>query len=75
MYSQQATELQTRALSAFNRARCAISDTNYLTAFNLASILAIHVFYDSLACLEDNLSTFFEKFVEYMRLHRGVRAH
>ncbi|CAG9939862.1 unnamed protein product [Clonostachys rosea f. rosea IK726] len=73
-YSQQATELQTRALSAFNRARCAISDTNYLTAFLFASMLAIHVFYDSLACLEDNLSTFIEKFVEYMRLHRGVRA-
>lgn len=73
-YARHATELQTRALSAFNQARVGVSDTNYLTAFLFASMLGIHALHDALATVDDDLGVFIGTFVDYMRLHRGVRA-
>ena len=74
VYAQQATELQTRALSSFSKVRGGVSDDNYLKVFLFSTLLGIHVLHDSLAISGQDLSSFIQKFVDYMWLHRGVRA-
>jgi hypothetical protein len=73
-YQNQATSLQTRALSLFNQARETNLDSSYLAAFLFASLLGIHVLHTTLTRPYANLSEFIPSFVEYVRLHRGVRA-
>lgn len=74
VYSQQATELQTRALSVFNEAKEDISERNHLVSFLFATLLGIHVLCDVLANHHHALDAFVSAFVGYARLHRGVRA-
>ncbi|KAL2692534.1 hypothetical protein Neosp_002944 [[Neocosmospora] mangrovei] len=74
VYHQQATELQTRALSAFNETKADISESNHLTSLVFATLLGVHVLHDTLAKNHDTLVVFISAFVAYIRLHRGVRA-
>lgn len=71
---QQATELQTRALTVFNEAKADISESNHLTSFLFATLLGVHVLCDTLANHHHALDAFVSAFVSYARLHRGVRA-
>ncbi|KAJ4298052.1 hypothetical protein N0V90_005951 [Kalmusia sp. IMI 367209] len=73
-YRQQATELQTRALQLFNRAREESCDANSIPAFLFASLLGIHVLQETLASHRDDLSAFIDAFAHYVRLHQGVRT-
>lgn len=73
-YSHEATELQTRALSAFNELRDGVTDTNYLAAFVFATLLGVHSLRNTLARSYPNLGEFVLAFINYARLHRGVRA-
>ncbi|RTE81505.1 hypothetical protein BHE90_003954 [Fusarium euwallaceae] len=74
VYHQQATELQTRALSIFNEAKADISESNHLTSFVFATLLGVHVLRETLAKNHHTLVAFISAFVAYIRLHRGVRA-
>ncbi|KAK7445882.1 hypothetical protein CaCOL14_004865 [Colletotrichum acutatum] len=74
MYFHQATELQTRALGFFNQTKEHISDTTYIPTFVFASLLGIHVLYETLQWHCGSLADFIDAFVNYSRLHRGVRS-
>ncbi|KAI0002379.1 hypothetical protein F4779DRAFT_131481 [Xylariaceae sp. FL0662B] len=72
-YLRQAAELQTRALTLFNAARPEIRDENCVAMLIFSSILSLHHLFDAVSSRKD----FFElldKFVQYLGLHRGVRA-
>lgn len=73
-YHQQATELQTRALSIFNEAKADISESNHIASFLFATFLGVHVLGDTLAYHHHTLAAFVSAFVSYIRLHRGVRT-
>lgn len=73
-YRHEATELQTRALGSFNRLRNGVSDSNYLATFLFATLLGTHMLHESLVGPFESLSSFILNFVNYTRLHRGVRA-
>lgn len=73
-YHYQATELQTRALGLFNRAKDANSDSNCMPTFVFASLLGIHVLRETLSNNKADLDTFLTAFIRYARLHRGVRT-
>ncbi|KAJ0297907.1 hypothetical protein COL516b_010272 [Colletotrichum fioriniae] len=74
IYSHQATELQTRALGFFNQIKQHISDKTYIPTFVFASLLGIHVLYETLQWHCGSLADFIDAFVNYSRLHRGVRS-
>ena len=74
LYHSQATELQTRALGAYNRVNENITESNCVPAFLFATFLGFHVLQDTLANAGHAYSKFVSGFVSYARLHRGVRA-
>ncbi|EGU88762.1 hypothetical protein FOXB_00737 [Fusarium oxysporum f. sp. conglutinans Fo5176] len=73
-FRRQATELQTRALGLFNKAKDQISEDTYVPTFLFASLLGLHVLHETLCQRHDTLAEFVEDFVSYLHLHRGVRA-
>ncbi|KAI7764138.1 hypothetical protein LZL87_006520 [Fusarium oxysporum] len=73
-FRRQATELQTRALGLFNKAKDHISEDTCVPTFLFASLLGLHVLHEALCQRHDTLAEFVEDFVSYLRLHRGVRA-
>ncbi|KAH7190926.1 hypothetical protein DER44DRAFT_832979 [Fusarium oxysporum] len=74
LYLRYATELQTRALGQFLETRGNISETNFIPAFHFTSFLGIHVLYNTFRDHQDNLGEFVSAFVDYARVHRGIRA-
>ncbi|KAH7142695.1 Upc2 protein [Dactylonectria estremocensis] len=74
LYQYQATELQTRGLGLFNRAKDGTSDSNYMPAFVFASLIGIHILRETLSNHKYNLDAFIDAFVRYALLHRGFRA-
>ncbi|KPA37749.1 sterol 3-beta-glucosyltransferase [Fusarium langsethiae] len=74
LYLRYATELQTRALSQFLETRENISETNFIPAFHFTSLLGVHVLYNTFRDHKDNLGELVSAFVEYARVHRGIRA-
>ncbi|KAF3803863.1 hypothetical protein GCG54_00008365 [Colletotrichum gloeosporioides] len=74
LFNHQATELQTRSLELFAEAKGDISETTYMPTFIFASLLGIHVLYETLKTEYGTLADFVKSFVRYCRLHRGVRA-
>jgi hypothetical protein len=73
-YHHQATELQTRALVLFNSEKDDISESNCLPKFLFSAFIGLHVLSDTLTRHRDNFSVFLDSFVDYLHLHRGVRA-
>lgn len=73
-YYQQATSLQTRALSSFNEAKQEVSDVTCVPMFLFASFLGLHVLHDTLRNRHDSFSIFLDEFMGYLSLHRGVSA-
>jgi hypothetical protein len=71
-YCNQATELQTSALSLFTNLSDSYNTANPVPIFLFSSFLGIHVLFDTLLFRPSNFSVFIERFVEYLRLHRGV---
>ncbi|RGP70242.1 udp-glucose,sterol transferase [Fusarium sporotrichioides] len=74
LYLRYAIELQTRALAQFLETRGNINETNYIPAFLFTSFLGIHVLYNTFRDHQDNLGEFVSAFVDYARVHQGVRA-
>ncbi|KAH7186102.1 uncharacterized protein B0J16DRAFT_146422 [Fusarium flagelliforme] len=74
LYLRYATELQTRALGKFLEARENISETNFMPAFLFTSFVGIHVLHNTFSDHQDNLGEFISAFVDYARVHRGIRT-
>ncbi|XEV06906.1 hypothetical protein FSHL1_012193 [Fusarium sambucinum] len=75
-YRRMATELQTRALTYFNKdaQELASHDTYYIPRFLFSSLLSLHMLYDTLTQYRSSFHIFIEKFCESVYLHRGVRS-
>ncbi|ENH67249.1 Sterol 3-beta-glucosyltransferase [Fusarium oxysporum f. sp. cubense race 1] len=74
LYIRYATELQTRALGQFLEARGNISESNFVPAFLFTSLVGVHVLHNTFRDHQDNLGEFVSAFVDYARVHRGIRA-
>ncbi|RYP08984.1 hypothetical protein DL764_001552 [Monosporascus ibericus] len=73
-FYHQATELQTRALGLFNEAGDSVSESTYMSSFLFASLVGIHILRNTLADYQHTVGEFVNAFVDYIRIHRGVRA-
>ncbi|PVH79094.1 hypothetical protein DL98DRAFT_560910 [Cadophora sp. DSE1049] len=71
-YRNEATELQTCALSLFNNAPVGHTSENLPSVVLFSSFLGIHVLFDTLLFRPADFSLFVGRFIEYLRLHRGV---
>ncbi|KAM0556051.1 hypothetical protein ACHAPJ_006036 [Fusarium lateritium] len=75
-YRRTATELQTRALTYFNKDSQEITDltTRFLPRFLFVSLLSLHTLFDSLTHYRASFHVFIERFCDTVSLHRGVRT-
>lgn len=73
-YYQLATSLQTRALASFNQERQEISDDTCIPIFLFTSLVGLHVLCDTLQGPRETSHAFFDRFISYLLIHRGVRA-
>jgi hypothetical protein len=75
-FQYHATDLQTRALGAYNASRGKESDPERASvqSFIFASLLGIHVLHNCLARQYTSVSEFVAGFVGYLRIHRGIRS-
>ncbi|TFB04736.1 hypothetical protein CCMA1212_003291 [Trichoderma ghanense] len=69
-FRNQATELQTRALTLFNRSEVGISKQNSCSWFLYASLLGLQVMFETFQCR--NFDSFLEQLATYFPVHRGV---
>jgi hypothetical protein len=74
LYIRYATELQMRALGQFLEARENISESNFMPAFLFTSLVGVHVLHNTFRDHQNNLGEFVSAFVDYARVHRGIRA-
>ncbi|KAL6910063.1 hypothetical protein GGI43DRAFT_389247 [Trichoderma evansii] len=72
MFSNKAMELQTRALSLFNRTETDISSQNSRSWFLYASFLGLQIMFETFQCR--NFESFFGKLSIYFPVHRGVHV-
>ncbi|KAL7806912.1 hypothetical protein V8C26DRAFT_415744 [Trichoderma gracile] len=72
LFRIQATELQTRALTLFNRSEQGISKHNSCSWFLYASLLGIQVMFETFQC--SNFGSFLEQLATFFPVHRGVHA-
>ncbi|KAJ4328295.1 hypothetical protein N0V84_001163 [Fusarium piperis] len=79
-HRRTARELQTRALTLFNNYSQEMSEENgdlekyFIPRFLFASLLSLHIIYETYAYYRANFHVFIERFVESVHLHRGVRT-
>jgi hypothetical protein len=73
-YHHHAAQLQTHALSEFNRAKVDLNTNTCLPMFLFSSILAMHVLCDNLLFRPTDFGIFLENFIQSLRMHQGVRA-
>jgi len=73
-YSSEATRLQTEALTLFNNLNPEWMSENTVPVLLFSSLLGIHVLFDTLLFRPADFSVFIDRFVDYLRLHRGVHA-
>jgi len=74
VFRHEATALQTRALSHFNEASANPHEDMGIAAFVFVSLLGIHILHDTLTGAPQAIGRFISDFVNYMRIHRGVRV-
>ncbi|KAL7912460.1 hypothetical protein GGI35DRAFT_440290 [Trichoderma velutinum] len=71
-FSNKATELQTRALTLFNRSELAISTHNSCAWFLYASLLGLQVMFETFQT--NDFNSFLDQLGTYWPVHRGVHA-
>lgn len=72
VFSNKAMELQTRALSLFNRAETDISMQNSRSWFLYASFLGLQIMFETFQCR--SFESFCDKLATYFPVHRGVHV-
>lgn len=81
-YQTQATALQTRAIRLFNAPLPALNRENGLAVFLFSNLIGIHTLSDALLAHHrddkdkeaDELAPFLRRFVDAVKLHRGVKT-
>lgn len=73
-YHYHATCLQNFALNNFTNHTSRLEGLDSITAFLFAALLGLHMLCDTLVFREGSFETFLGRFVQYVRLHSGVRT-
>lgn len=73
-YRHHATQLQNHALNNFNSLLPHFNQDTCVPMFLFAGILGIHLLCDTLVFREGTFEGFIDHFVQYLRLHQGIRA-
>ncbi|KAJ5908504.1 hypothetical protein N7495_001186 [Penicillium taxi] len=73
-YRNHAAQLQMHALNQYNLQSPHINDQNCVSVFVFAAFLGLHMLCDTLVFREDSFEAFLDRFLQYVRLHRGVRT-
>lgn len=73
-YRNHATQLQTHALNNFNSLSPRCDQDTCIPIFLFASILGLHLLCDTLVFREGTFESFLDRFVQYLRLHLGIRT-
>jgi hypothetical protein len=73
-YREEATFLQTEALSRFNGSWAKITTENCVSILVFSSLLSLHTLGEAVAVSETDAGGFLNRFVVNLNLHRGVRA-
>ncbi|KAK4062504.1 transcriptional regulator family: Fungal Specific TF [Trichoderma aggressivum f. europaeum] len=71
-FLNKATELQTRALTLFNRSESAISQQNSCAWFLYSSLLGLQVMFETYQ--SNDLDSFLDQLSTYIPVHQGVHA-
>ncbi|RAL04965.1 uncharacterized protein BO80DRAFT_421613 [Aspergillus ibericus CBS 121593] len=75
-YRHHAAQLQNHALSFFHAIGPTLSTTPAacMPRFLFSSILGLHTLCDTLIFRDPDFNAFLDRFIHYLRIHRGVRA-
>lgn len=73
-YREEATFLQTEALSLFNDSWAEITTESCVPILLFSSLLSLHTLEEAVTASEMDASGFLNRFVTYLNLHRGVHA-
>ena len=73
-YREEATFLQTEALSLFNDSWAEITAESCLPMLLFSSLVSLHTLGDAVTASKTDACGFLNRFVSYLNLHRGVRA-
>jgi hypothetical protein len=73
-YREEATVLQTEALSLFNNSLAEIAAENRAPMLIFSSFLGLHALAEAVTASEMDAGGFLDRFVTYLTLPRGVRA-
>jgi len=73
-YRDEATFLQTEALSLFNDSLAEITTDNCASILIFSTLLSLHTLEEAVTASETDADGFLDRFVIYLNLHRGVRA-
>jgi hypothetical protein len=74
LYREQATLLQTEALSLFNGSLADVTTDSCAPMLIFSSLLSLHTLGEAVTASETDAGGFLDRFVTYLNLHRGVRA-
>ena len=72
-YQHVAADLQTKALSLFNTDVLVINNDNCVPKFIFSSFLGTHVLFNAISTSDRDVD-FLDKYIQYIHIHRGVRA-
>lgn len=73
-YRHHATQLQNHALNLFNNLSPHFDQETCVPMFLFAAILGVHLLCDTLVFREGTFENFLDRFVQYLRVHQGIRA-
>lgn len=73
-YRHHATQLQNHALNYFNSLSPHFDQDTCISMFLFAAILGVHLLCDTLVFREGPFEGFIDRFVQYLRVHQGIRT-
>jgi hypothetical protein len=73
-YREEATFLQTKALSLFNDSWVEITTESCVPILLFSSLLSLHTLEEAVTASKTDVGGFLNRFVTYLNLHRGVRV-
>ncbi|KAJ5381328.1 uncharacterized protein N7496_003756 [Penicillium cataractarum] len=73
-YRHHATQLQSHALNNFNSLSPGFDQDTCIPMFLFAAVLGLHLLCETLVFREGNFESFLDRFVQYLRLHQGIRT-
>ncbi|KAI3143923.1 transcriptional regulator family: Fungal Specific TF [Penicillium roqueforti] len=74
LYRHHSAQLQNHALRMFHETDSELGMRPTVPAFIFSSMLGIHILCDTLVYRDHDFQALLDRFVHYLRIHRGVRA-